>query len=507
MTKMPNDITGQEIAPAQNRGVAAAFQTDLDAYTPNLMQALPVHVSVEKFKRVLITAVSSNPDLLYANRRTLFTAAVKCASDGLLPDGREAALVVYNTKIKQRDPNTGLDRELRIDAVQYLPMVAGIRKRMRNTGEVLSADAHVVHENDKFQFKLGDDGFIDHEPAGLSTEPGKALGAYAIIKLKSGEVLRDVMRASDIEKTRKQSRGANGLMWTTFAEEAWRKTVLRRCSKAAPQSAELESLLNRDEEPPMMPDFEALPPAAVEPEPDRAANEVVERDFGPLYHVIDLDGVEHDFLETANAMAALIKILGEAAKMDLLRLEGAWESNEGSVALWPLSVEAKQELRAGYEQLRASLKPPPTPRRASPARESAKPAPEAAPPPSPPPAPAEAPAQIPFPGDMPAGRFEEAKPVQLYPERAPAAAPAPPPKEPTSLVIPPPIRRGAPDWRTWAVALLIPAVRRCQDTDTLAFLIGDNDANLTLARADLDKADLAAMEEAIAQKFRELGDA
>src|SRR5260370_37569637 len=111
MIEMPDNTAGQEIAPTQNRGVAAAFQRDLDEYTPNLMQALPAHVSVDKFKRVLITAVSSNPELLYANRRTLFTAAVRCASDGLLPDGREAALVVYNTRVKQRDPNTGIDRE------------------------------------------------------------------------------------------------------------------------------------------------------------------------------------------------------------------------------------------------------------------------------------------------------------------------------------------------------------------------------------------------------------
>jgi hypothetical protein len=284
------------------------------------------------------------------------------------------------------------------------------------------------------------------------------------------------------------------------------------------------------------------------PEPRRedfVEPEAIEHDEGPVFSVIDLDGVEHEFGDSTNAAAALIKILGEAAKMDLKRLDGAWESNEGSVALWPLSDEARQELRAGYERLR-SLNPAPAPRRASPARESVKRNQADAPPPSPPPAPAETPVQDvlgmghqtpaaapdpravregaqsefptdiaqakrPFPGDMPAGRFEDAKPKPLYPERAPAVIEVNDPlglgPEPTSLAIAPPMRRGAPDWRTWAIALFLPHVRRCTDTNDLAFLVGDNDANLTLARADLDKADLAAMDEAIAQKFKELGDA
>jgi recombination protein RecT len=107
---------------------------------------LPSHIPVEKFKRVVVVAISQNPDLFKADRRSLFTAAQKCAADGLLPDGRQAALVVYGNQ------------------ATYMPMVAGIRQRMRNSGEVLSAEAHVVYRNDKFFRKLGDDPAIVHEP-------------------------------------------------------------------------------------------------------------------------------------------------------------------------------------------------------------------------------------------------------------------------------------------------------------------------------------------------------
>lgn len=70
-----------------------------------------------------MTAVQSNPALLSADRQTLFQACMKCAQDGLLPDGREAALVIFRTK-KKID-----NRDVWVDAVQYMPMVAGVIAR------------------------------------------------------------------------------------------------------------------------------------------------------------------------------------------------------------------------------------------------------------------------------------------------------------------------------------------------------------------------------------------
>jgi recombination protein RecT len=65
---------------------------------PEFKAALPAHVTVEKFTRVALTAINSNPDLRQADHRSLFGAITKLAQDGLLPDGREAALVIFNTK-------------------------------------------------------------------------------------------------------------------------------------------------------------------------------------------------------------------------------------------------------------------------------------------------------------------------------------------------------------------------------------------------------------------------
>jgi recombination protein RecT len=98
-----------------------------------------------------------------------------------------------------------------------------------------------------FGLTKGDDAKIVHEPF-LDGDPGQVRGAYAIIKLANGEVLREWMGAADIEKTRAISKAPNSLMWTKFYGEGCRKTVLRRCAKAAPMAAEVEVVLRRDDE-------------------------------------------------------------------------------------------------------------------------------------------------------------------------------------------------------------------------------------------------------------------
>ena len=85
-------------------------RTSIEKMAPQFKAALPGHVSVERFMRVTLTAIQTNPQLLEADRRTLFAAATKAAQMGLLPDGREGAIVTFKNQ------------------AQWMPMVAGIMK-------------------------------------------------------------------------------------------------------------------------------------------------------------------------------------------------------------------------------------------------------------------------------------------------------------------------------------------------------------------------------------------
>jgi recombination protein RecT len=209
------------------------FKQQLDAREGEFKAALPAHIPAERFARVVMTACQRTPDLLNVERRSLFLAALQCAQDGLLPDGREAALVTY------KDRDRGL-------IAQYLPMIAGLRKKCRNSGEIATWDVHAVFSNDAFEFELGDDPFIRHKPC--LEDRGKLIAVYSIATLKSGEKSRDVMSVGEVEKIRAKSRAKNG-PWAdpTFYPEMAKKTVARRHSKVLPMATDLDDLIRRDD--------------------------------------------------------------------------------------------------------------------------------------------------------------------------------------------------------------------------------------------------------------------
>lgn len=209
---------------------------------PEFKAALPSHVSIEKFQRVMLTAVQQNANLLTADRRSLYGAAMRAAQDGLLPDGREGAIVTFK------------------DQAQWMPMVAGIMKKVRNSGEISTWSVQVVKEHDAFEFQLGDHEIIVHKPA-LSNR-GKTIGAYSIVTMKDGEKSREWMNVEDVEAIRKRSRSGNSGPWVTDFDEMAKKTVVRRHSKRLPMSTDLDAIIHEDDE-------LFMPPEAPEPPPMR----------------------------------------------------------------------------------------------------------------------------------------------------------------------------------------------------------------------------------------------
>jgi recombination protein RecT len=191
--------------------------------------ALPAHIPVERFNRVVMTAIQATPKLLQCNRQSFFNSCVRAAQDGLLPDGREGAIVPYGN-----------------DA-QWLPMIAGLRKKARNSGEIATWDVHAVFEKDDFDYELGDNPFIRHKPT--LGEPGKLIAVYSIAVLKSGEISRDVMSVIQVEKIRTKSKGSN-TPWNDpiFYPEMAKKTVAKRHAKVLPTSTDLDDLLRRDDD-------------------------------------------------------------------------------------------------------------------------------------------------------------------------------------------------------------------------------------------------------------------
>jgi len=213
---------------------------------PQFKMALPAQVSPEKFVRVAMTAVQQNPALLTADRQSLYGACMRAAQDGLLVDDREAAITMFGK------------------AAVYMPMVGGILKKVRNSGELGSITSQIVHKNDKFRYWVDGDGeHIEHEPL-MFGERGEAIGVYALAKTKDGAVYIEVMDKAAVMAIRGASRAKDSGPWAgAFEHEMWRKSAIRRLSKRLPMSTDLEQVIHRDDE---LYDFKATEEKPVEPQ-------------------------------------------------------------------------------------------------------------------------------------------------------------------------------------------------------------------------------------------------
>jgi recombination protein RecT len=240
--------------------VVEQVRTQLTSMTPQFAAALPKHVSAERFVRVVMTAIQTSPSLLEADRRTLFASATKAAQQGLLPDGREGAIVVFGKQ------------------AQWMPMVAGIMKLVRNSGEISTWSVQAVYQNDTFDFCLGDDEHITHKPA--LSKRGDLIAVYSIVTMKDGEKSREVMSVEDVNAIRARSRSGGSGPWVSDFAEMAKKTVVRRHSKRLPMSTDLDEALRADDEL-FMP--EPQPAEPVQPEAKPAGSKRASR----LQKVVD----------------------------------------------------------------------------------------------------------------------------------------------------------------------------------------------------------------------------
>lgn len=208
--------------------VVDQVRNQLTAMQPQFAAALPKHVDPARFVRVVMTAVQMTPSLLEADRRTLFASAMRASQMGLLPDGREGAIVTFKNQ------------------AQFMPMVAGIMKLVRNSGEISTWSVQAVYENDHFDFCLGDEEHITHKPA--LNNRGKQIAVYSIVTMKDGEKSREVMSVEDVDKIRARSRSGSSGPWVTDYSEMSKKTVIRRHAKRLPLSTDIDGLIKEDDE-------------------------------------------------------------------------------------------------------------------------------------------------------------------------------------------------------------------------------------------------------------------
>lgn len=217
----------------RTRDEAAAVRTALDKMADTLAEQLPPHIPVARFVAAAMTAVQRNPDLLVkCDRGSLYMACKEAAEDGLLPDGREGAIVPV------RDTQAGITR------ATWFPMVAGLVKLAWQCGALASLHADAAYVGEPFEVWGGTDARIVHQYALAARGNGGTLdnviAIYAVAKLTSGETMQAVLTPSEVAKIRNLSKAKNG-PWGAWPVAMAQVRAVRRLTKLLPLSSDRDA--------------------------------------------------------------------------------------------------------------------------------------------------------------------------------------------------------------------------------------------------------------------------
>jgi recombination protein RecT len=213
--------------------------------------SLPRSMDADRFSRLLLTAVNTNPDLLGCDPKSFLAAGVQAAQLGLEPnDARGLAYLIPF-------------RDKGVSKVQLIIGYRGMIDLARRSGMVSSINAFAVYEGDHFRYELGLNPSIEHVPSpDCDEDPAKLTHVYAVAKVQ-GEPQFVVLTRKQVDKVRASSRGAQSQYspWHTHFAEMALKTAIRRLAKYLPQSVEVANAIESDERPLVLTDLGMAVPA------------------------------------------------------------------------------------------------------------------------------------------------------------------------------------------------------------------------------------------------------
>lgn len=234
--------TNQVQAPPQSAALMTPSQKRdnvkdlLTKHRNELQTALPKHITADRLIRVALTAINTTPALLNCTVPSLIGCIIQAAQLGLMPDGAvgEGYLIPFKN-----------NRKGGILECQFMVGYRGLITLAYRSGQIISLQGRAVYENDKFEYKFGLEEDLFHVPAEGSR--GKLTYVYAVIRMKNGGVIFDVMSKDDVDGIRRMSKSPNSPAWAEHYDEMAIKSVIRKISKRTPLSPELITAVQLEE--------------------------------------------------------------------------------------------------------------------------------------------------------------------------------------------------------------------------------------------------------------------
>ena len=237
---MPNNQLIQQTADTRAeiaaKGGAPTMQQYIRQMENEIKKALPAVITPERFTRIVLSALSTNPKLAECSPQSFLGAMMTAAQLGVEPNtplGQAYLIPYYNSKA-------------RCTECQFQLGYKGLIDLAYRSGEVKVIQAQVVYEGDVFDFSFGLEPKLNHIPA--KSGRGDMTHVYAIFRTKDDGYGFEVMGIEDVQAhARRFSKSYGNGPWQTNFEEMAKKTVLKKVLKYAPLKTEFVRGIASDE--------------------------------------------------------------------------------------------------------------------------------------------------------------------------------------------------------------------------------------------------------------------
>lgn len=155
-------------------------------------------------------------------------AVVRCAKDGLMPDGKQAAIARFKR------------------VATYMPMAEGFCHILYSTGFVKDINHDVVRDCDEIDAVTGDDGYVRHKKPFKRPAQAETIGAWCVINLRTGGKIIELCDDKDLADIAGVSKATKGPR-IDWEDEMHRKGPFRRAIKRAPKNPRLAQLIAHDD--------------------------------------------------------------------------------------------------------------------------------------------------------------------------------------------------------------------------------------------------------------------
>ena len=213
----------------------ATMQAYIKRMEGEIKKALPSVLTPERFTRIVLSALSTNPKLQETTPESFLGAMMTAAQLGMEPNtplGQAYLLPYYNSKKRCLE-------------CQFQLGYKGLIDLAYRSGEVSTIQAHVVYEHDKFSYAYGLEPQLEHVPA--MGDRGSPTHVYAVFRTKDGGYSFGVMSIDDVRRhAQRYSKSFEDGPWHTNFEEMAKKTVLKRILKYAPLKSDFVRGVSQD---------------------------------------------------------------------------------------------------------------------------------------------------------------------------------------------------------------------------------------------------------------------